>query len=459
MALPGTGPISIGNIRTELGNTGTNSFSLAKAGQQYTAVIGDGYVPLNNASSSKPNSSSPFSISEWYSYDHSTNRSCGVTFFSAATQIDKYYYQRFLITGCGASCKAPIRIFYSNPPPNNLSPRTDYLELHSSYPFNSVGSLTGTAGYSLALGFGSSGGPYDIEWTVSSASEPIYVVSWADDPFDVYNSGPYDLRVGCATPTNTPTPPVTPTPTSSPAVTPSSTPAVTPTKTVTPSATNSLPYSYTIYYLGQCFDGEVFYGYAGDSTASGACLNNATALTVYSSTSPFQNGMALYLNQQGTSQLCNCNCTDWYYVYDSQSFVLGCGDPDCNVSGLAACTTYYTVELYARHGNSASPNAIDIYYSTDDISYNLVATLGVTTTCTQLFPSYSQVAAGTTVYFKVQDANLANYIYFNGANGAGNSCPANSQTYCTYSFQVNSNTAMNITAYNVTMFGDFVTCP
>lgn len=219
MALPGSGPISIGNIRTELNNAGTSNFSLAKAGQQFNALIGSGYVPLNNASTSKPNTSSPFQISEWFSYDHSSNRSCGLTFFSAATQIDKYYYQRFLITGCGVGCNSPIRITYTNAPPNNLSPRTDYIQLFGSYPFNNVGTLIGTPVISLALGFGQAG-TYDYEWTVSSASEVVYVVSWADDPFDVYGSGPYDLRIGCGTPTNTPTQPVTPTPTTTPTPTP-----------------------------------------------------------------------------------------------------------------------------------------------------------------------------------------------------------------------------------------------
>jgi hypothetical protein len=118
----------------------------------------------------------------------------------------------------------------------------------------------------------------------------------------------------------------------------------------------------------------------------------------------------------------------------------------------------YTVSIYARHGSSLSPNAIDIYWSTNDITYTFAATLGVTTSCTSLFASPSiDITPGGTVYFRVQDASLASDIYFNATNGTG-SCPSNSNVYCTYSFTVNSNTSVDITAYNNTMFGFFEYC-
>ena len=80
--------VGIGTIRQELLNTGTNNFRLSYAGQQSGATIFDGYVPLNQSSTRKPNTSSPFSISEWYGYDHSQRTSCSVTFYSALTQLD-----------------------------------------------------------------------------------------------------------------------------------------------------------------------------------------------------------------------------------------------------------------------------------------------------------------------------------------------------------------------------------
>ena len=119
----------------------------------------------------------------------------------------------------------------------------------------------------------------------------------------------------------------------------------------------------------------------------------------------------------------------------------------------------YTVDLYAAHGYSQSPNAIDIHWSDDDITYTFAATLGVTTTCTQLFPSPSiDITGGGTLYIRIQDASLVSYIYFNANDGTANNCPGNSQTYCTYSFVVNSNTVVNVTAYNDTSTGDFSYC-
>ena len=111
------------------------------------------------------------------------------------------------------------------------------------------------------------------------------------------------------------------------------------------------------------------------------------------------------------------------------------------------------------HMEVLSPNAIDIYWSNNDISYTFAATLGVTTSCTQLFPSPSiDITSGGTLYIKVQDASLSSYMYFNANHGTANNCPGNSQTYCTYSFVVNSNNVVNLTAYNNTMFGDFSYC-
>jgi hypothetical protein len=229
--------VGIGTIRQELLNTGTNNFRLSYAGQQSGATIFDGYVPLNQSSTRKPNTSSPFSISEWYGYDHSQRTSCSVTFYSALTQIDKYYYQTFSVTGCGVGCNSTIRFTYTNPPPNNLSPRTDNIALYDQYPFNNVGTITATSIYNLALGFGSSTGPYDYLYLVESTNDTLYFVSWADDPFDIYDSGPYNLRVGCGTPTSTPT--QTPTPTLTPTRT--ATPTLTPTRTATPTVTPTSP--------------------------------------------------------------------------------------------------------------------------------------------------------------------------------------------------------------------------
>lgn len=177
------------------------------------------------------------------------------------------------------------------------------------------------------------------------------------------------------------------------------------------------------------------------------------ALTIYSQCSTITTGCFLYSNNILTTAVNNgyySNGTDCYTVTG------GAGE----VTAVGACPpTTYTVDLYAAHGNSLSPNAIDIYWSNNDITYTFAATLGVTTSCTQLFPSPTiEITSGGTLYIKVQDASLSSYIYFNANNGTANNCPGNSQTYCTYSFVVNSNNVVNVTAFNFTKFGDFSYC-
>jgi len=67
MALPSSGQISLGDIRTELGMPSTSNFSLVNASTSAT-----GYPILNPFSPLKPNSTPPYSISEWYGYSSAT---------------------------------------------------------------------------------------------------------------------------------------------------------------------------------------------------------------------------------------------------------------------------------------------------------------------------------------------------------------------------------------------------
>lgn len=160
----------------------------------------------------------------------------------------------------------------------------------------------------------------------------------------------------------------------------------------------------------------------------------------------------LYNNSNLTSPVSNGEYSDGTNCYTVTG---GAGQ----ITLVSACPVTYTVDLYSKHGASNSPGAIEIEWSTNDITYTFAATQGVTTTCTQLFPSPTiEVAQGGTIYFKVRDANTSNYIFFAGANGTANSCPANAATTCTYSFTVNSNTVMNVTAFVNTMFGTFTNC-
>jgi hypothetical protein len=67
MALPSSGQLSLGNIRAELGMSSTSNFSLFKASTSAT-----GYPILNPYSPLKPNTTPPYSISEWYGYSSAT---------------------------------------------------------------------------------------------------------------------------------------------------------------------------------------------------------------------------------------------------------------------------------------------------------------------------------------------------------------------------------------------------
>lgn len=65
MALQSSGTIKMSEINTELGRTSTATISLDDAESGV-------YATINTASASYPNNAQPASMSEWYSYDHSS---------------------------------------------------------------------------------------------------------------------------------------------------------------------------------------------------------------------------------------------------------------------------------------------------------------------------------------------------------------------------------------------------
>ena len=79
MAVPSSGEISLGKIRQELESTSTsndydNGPYTSAATAMKAAEIGT-YDTINtsNASGDRPNNTSPYSMSEWYSYDHNAS--------------------------------------------------------------------------------------------------------------------------------------------------------------------------------------------------------------------------------------------------------------------------------------------------------------------------------------------------------------------------------------------------
>jgi hypothetical protein len=150
MAIPSSGQVGLGTIRTELQNTGTNNFALSKAGSQAGLVRNQGYTPLNLSSTALPGATAPYSISEWRNYDHSANKLCA----SANPLIESpiigagYTYYRVLVTGSPGN-------YVSYGVQGVLIGSTQQLLVkvyQDVYPFTSTGSLiTDTPAYQVTF--------------------------------------------------------------------------------------------------------------------------------------------------------------------------------------------------------------------------------------------------------------------------------------------------------------------
>ena len=171
MSLPAPfAQISIGDIRTELSNTGTAPFSLAKAGMGYTATRGDGYTPINQISTSKPNTSSLYSISEWYSYNHSQNGFCGSSYTTPS--IDgKYLYYRINVTGSAGNTSSISATMSSITVGDTIN-----FNIYSTYPFTNTGTLSG--GVLLSTLSFTTNTTLTYTYTLTSTSDILYIVIW-----------------------------------------------------------------------------------------------------------------------------------------------------------------------------------------------------------------------------------------------------------------------------------------
>jgi hypothetical protein len=98
MTLPASGPISIGDINTELGrasNTANTSLNDAEDGV---------YATINTASPSRPSSTNPASMSEWYSYNHAASATYTATLYgrlAATATSETGWYIEYQINGGG----------------------------------------------------------------------------------------------------------------------------------------------------------------------------------------------------------------------------------------------------------------------------------------------------------------------------------------------------------------------
>jgi hypothetical protein len=83
MSLPASGQLAMSAINTELGRGSTSQISLD------TAENG-GYGRINASSRSRPSAINPASMSEWYSYDHSS----GALVFEQLLGFDRASFDR-----------------------------------------------------------------------------------------------------------------------------------------------------------------------------------------------------------------------------------------------------------------------------------------------------------------------------------------------------------------------------
>jgi hypothetical protein len=174
MALPASGQLSMNDIRVELGVPSQAPMSLQ------AASIGT-YATINTCSPSRPNSSSPYAISEWYSYCHTCPCFSDITSDPKSTATD-------------ACCS----IFF-NPDPT-VGNRTTFC--NSTTLTNPSFGTFSTGDYYVSYG-----GQYVLVGITNGNNTATVLSSCSTCP-------------SCPTPTPTPTRTPTPTPTSTPTPTP-----------------------------------------------------------------------------------------------------------------------------------------------------------------------------------------------------------------------------------------------
>lgn len=185
MSIPGSGQVSISDIYNEKNEAGKGgSFSLARLSMgdrnSFTSS-GLGYAGIDQNSTSKPNRTAQHSISEFYSYNHSQNGSCGTSY---PDQLDfcslLWSYFRINVTGASGY---NVNVVVNVPKRSGTEPfgpfTNGYFQLYTSYPFDSTGSLTGTPVWWTSTG--SSPTTESYTHIMSSTSEVLYIVTYSDN--------------------------------------------------------------------------------------------------------------------------------------------------------------------------------------------------------------------------------------------------------------------------------------
>jgi hypothetical protein len=194
MALPSSGQISISSSAFS-DNTQVSSETIQKgkafnyslqrlskgdSDRYYGNSLTSGYTGINQNSTTKPDRTAQYSLSEFYSYNHTENGSCsGTSFGDALTSLisdDRRSYHRISVSGnvgdivvitvvCPAS---------SGTPP--FGPFTNgYYNIYNTYPFDSFGALVATP---LFSGY-TSNTTNTHRYTLLTTSDIIHIVAYS----------------------------------------------------------------------------------------------------------------------------------------------------------------------------------------------------------------------------------------------------------------------------------------
>jgi hypothetical protein len=250
--------------------------------------------------------------------------------------------------------------------------------------------------------------------------------------------------------TATPTISITPTVTSTPTISISSTPSVTPT------ASPFLPYAYTVIY--QSYDN----GYVGYATPAAACGITSPNITVYSATTPFQNGMVLYLDQGGATEFPVKNTADYFGLNDTSThtFTYDTGGP--YVENYTVCVTPTpTTSITPSQTPSITPSVTATPSETPSITPSVTPseTPSITPSVT---PSESPIPiTELIVYGNYQ--NVGNSVEYQVNGGGWFSLGSLGDTNCVYINTIsglsNGDTVEFRTNDSYAIGGDASTCP
>lgn len=177
MALPSSGQISVSSIRTEFDQAGRTPYSFShQMDPTFAAGSNAGYTPVNQKSTSKPSTTDPDNISEWYSYNHSENWPCGGSGgLGGPVSMDvsscRRKFFRVSLSG-GVNYTADISVY------GDANSSSYSYRIYDVYPFTNTGAFVSTSPvFSGTMSTSTTTHTY----TMSSSSVVIYVVVYQND--------------------------------------------------------------------------------------------------------------------------------------------------------------------------------------------------------------------------------------------------------------------------------------